>query len=477
MRIFLIQDSEAYGREIELPFKVENIEKVRDLDFGSINSFSIFLIYTDRNELFENTCKKIRNNPNPHIYLSPIVLLETEKHFPKRLKTMADVVVNLNESNKEDINRTFFYKIDKIHRSFKDLNIPPGTKDNSIILKVVRYIYTRDKKAKPVRDSSSIYGLSYPYLETFLTKEDASIFNVLDLLEDRKFLFGEFFEKVHFCNRCFSAFLNFMETCVNCGSGNLSVENLIHHFTCAYVGPEEDFMEGNILRCPKCRKELKGLGVDFDRPTIIYKCNNCGFVSQDTHVKAICFHCEKESEPEDLILRTIKNYELTALGENIAIYGMESLFFTALKERVNILQYETFLAILKLEIERCKRYRIKSSLIAFQIKNINDLYERLGKRATELLKEISIIIQTITRKSDVISMLNESLILILLPHTPKEGATMVLSRLKENINQLISSNIDMLIEIGTGFKEIPDVETEPDVFIENLLEKMEMKEN
>jgi len=453
MRVFLIQDSEVHGKDVKMPLKVENVEKIKDLDFDSISSFSIFLIYTNRNDFFENICKRIRRNPNPHTYLSPIVLLETEMHFPNRLKAMADIIINLNESNREDINRSFFQKIDKIHRSFKDLNILQGAKDNSIILKIVRYLYTRDKKAEPVRDSSSLYGLSYPYLETLLTKEDASIFNMLDLLEDRRFLFGKFFEKVHFCNKCFSAFLNFMETCVNCSSGNLSVENLIHHFPCAYVGPEEDFIEGNVLRCPKCRKELKGLGVDFDRPTTIYKCNDCGFVSQDAHVKAICFHCEKESEPEDLILRTIKNYELTALGENIAIYGMESLFFTALKEKVNIIQYETFLSILKLEIERCKRYRIKSSLIAFQIKNINDLYERLGKRATELLKEISIIIQTITRKSDVISMLNESLILILLPHTPKEGAAMVLKRLKENINQLVSSNIDVSLEIKTGFKE------------------------
>ena len=471
MKVYVVKD---LGELPALPLKIIGELSLKNLEKGVTEVPDAFLIYTSSPSFLEKVCQTIRHLSNPFLYLRPIVLLEGEARFSERFRAMADIVLPA-EAEGGEIERRL-KKVDRINQEIDRLNVFHGVADTSAILKVLRYIYTRGGEIEPVRDAFSFFGLCYPPLENFFKRQDFSVFNILDLLEERKFLLGEFYEKVHFCNKCYSAFLNFMEVCPNCGSGDLAIENLIHHFPCAYVGPEEDFKRGDTFVCPKCGKELKGLGVDFDRPATVYRCNHCGYVTQDPQVKTVCFNCGKESYPEDLILRALKTYRLTALGENVAIYGMESLLFTALKESLDLLSYETFLTILKLEIERCKRYGVRSSLVAFQIVNINEIYGRLGSRALELFKEISAVIRALTRKCDVISIMNESLILILLPHTPEAGAEVVLDRMVTRINQLLLQNLGIEVIIKFGKREISNTDRDPVALIETLLNGMVLHE-
>ncbi|TCK06524.1 hypothetical protein [Phorcysia thermohydrogeniphila] len=471
MKVYVIKDLVELP---DLPVEVAGELDLEALEKGISEAPEAFLVYTANPSFLEKACQAIRHLSDPLLYLRPILLLEGEEQFSRRFRAMADVVLPAEAEGREVKRR--LRKVDRINQQIDRLNVFQGVSDSNVVLKVLRYIYTRGGEIEPVRDAFSFFGLSYPPLENFFTRQDFSVFNVLDLLEEKRFLTGEFYEKVHFCNKCHFAFLNFMEVCPNCGSGDLTIENLIHHFPCAYVGPEEDFKKGDTFVCPKCGRELKGLGVDFDRPATIYRCNHCRYVTQDPQVKTVCFYCGKESFPEDLILRTVKAYRLTALGENVAIYGMESLLFTALKENLDLLSYETFLTILKLEIERCRRYGVRSSLVAFQIVNINEIYGRLGSRALELFKEISAVIRAVTRKCDVVSIMNESLILILLPHTPEGGAEVVLNRMVTRINQLLLQNLGIEVIIKFGKREISDTDREPVALIETLLNEMVLYE-
>ena len=436
----------------------------------SIKGAEAFIIVGESDCFFEAVCRDIRNLGGSKVYLRPIIFLG-EKKLPARIAAMADAFVNISELDNETFKKEL-KRIDRINDAIRKIDPTDEEKRDDRFLRVLKFILTRDKKIEPARDWTSFFGLTYPQIEPFFRKNDHELYNTLEFLEDNGSIEGDFFEKIHLCNRCYCGFLNFIEVCPNCGSSDLVEEDLIHHFPCAYVGPESDFVRDGQLICPKCDKMLEGLGADYDKPAVIYKCNQCGFVAQEPDVKTICNNCEKESLPEDLILQTVKIYKMTSLGENFAIYGFESPLLKSLREQLNILPYSLFLSLIQIELERSKRYGVESSVLAFNIANLNDIYEKLGKNIDMLLKEIGalILIMMETRKCDILTVLNEGTVLLLLPHTPPQGAKVAKNRLVTQIQKLIKENVGINPVIKSSILSISQKEIkQSDELIEELL--------
>ena len=93
---------------------------------------------------------------------------------------------------------------------------------------------------------------------------------------------------------------------------------MIHHFRCAYIGPESDFRKNDFLQCPKCNHKLKHIGIDYDKPSEIHTCKNCNHKSQETKMKAKCIDCRKENELDQLSTYSIFNYTPTEKGRQLA---------------------------------------------------------------------------------------------------------------------------------------------------------------
>lgn len=446
MEYFLIVENESFLEYVKLPFDYVKI------DINKVDEISkapeAFVIAGNHANFFEEVSKKIRHLDSPKIYLKPIIFITDNKLEPK-IAGLSDESFNLAEIDQNSY-RFELKKIDSINNAIKRINISEDDTEDDLVLRILRFIYTRGGVVEPVRDRTSFFGLTYPSLNSFFSKEDYGLFNTLKFLEENGSLSGEFFGKVHLCNRCHCSSLNFMEVCPNCGSPDLMEENLIHHFTCAFVGPEGDFLKGEQMICPKCGKKLKGIGVDYDKPGVIFKCNQCGYVTQEPEVKTLCFNCGKESLPEDLIVRVFKTYTLSSIGENFAIYGFENPMLRGLREKLEIIPYDSFLSILKLEIERSKRYGVESSMIAFQINNLNELYVRLGGKTDSFFKEIGNLIKMSIRDSDVLSIINEGLVLILLTHTPYKDGIVVINRLVNEIYNLVSGNIGIKLNVESS---------------------------
>ena len=471
MEYFLIEERKS---SVKLPLPYKRIDRKEIKDGSRVPE--AFVVVGNSDGFFEDVCRNIRHLGSPKVYLKPVIFI-TEGKLSPRVSAMADAVFSSGDLDGDDLNFEL-KKIGKINDAIMKINPTEDEREDDLFLRVLRFIFTRGKRIEPVRDRTSFFGITYPQLECFFSKEDYALYNTLEFLEENGSIEGDFFEKVHFCNRCHCSFLNFIEVCPNCGSANLLEENLIHHFPCAYVGPESDFMKGGQLICPKCNKKLKGLGVDYDKPAVIHKCNQCGFVTQEPDVKTICFNCEKESSPEDLIVQTIKVYTLTSVGENFAIYGFESPLLKALREQLNILPYNSFLTLIQLELERSKRYGVESSVVAFQIVNLNDIYAKLGKKTDRLLKEIGALIKVATRKSDVLTILNEGMVVLLLPHTPLKGADVVKNRIVSEIHKLIEENVGVKPSIESSMSEISKKDIkQPDKLVEELLKNLKQVEH
>lgn len=226
-------------------------------------------------------------------------------------------------------------KIEDILRNIKERGIIPEDEfintSNDIFLRIYRYKVSRnDFIMKPELVEKSATGYSYPLLELFHNlgyyhlREHFSF----EQLSYEKGVFHplRFVNKIHLCPKCQHSHLLYYETCPKCGSSELHIEQMIHHFACANISAESTYNSGGQLVCPKCHERLRHIGVDYDRPASLYSCDNCNnsFISPVT--KASCTYCETETNVKELIPHDIYEFEITPEGADSIAHSLYSLY-------------------------------------------------------------------------------------------------------------------------------------------------------
>ncbi len=226
-------------------------------------------------------------------------------------------------------------KIEDILRNIKERGIIPEDEfintSNDIFLRIYRYKVSRnDFIMKPELVEKSATGYSYPLLELFHNlgyyhlREHFSF----EQLSYEKGVFRplRFVNKIHLCPKCQHSHLLYYETCPKCGSSELHIEQMIHHFACANISAESTYNSGGQLVCPKCHERLRHIGVDYDRPASLYSCDNCNnsFISPVT--KASCTYCETETNVKELIPHDIYEFEITPEGADSIAHSLYSLY-------------------------------------------------------------------------------------------------------------------------------------------------------
>lgn len=269
--------------------------------------------------------KKIRSK-DINIYLKPIFLQKELKKFyfnkNNNLKYLSDgYIKSLDFIDKLPFIEIVFSYISKYQheRNFNEV------KEKEFLFKrFFDHYYTRAKKIKPILNHKSLTGYCYPFIEAyFRNTKDAFVIsrNMLNEAFYEGWIRRNYIDTSHLCSKCNSGFLNYREVCPKCNDHNLTAENIIHHFRCAYVGVERDFVYNNKLICPKCSSELKNIGVDYDKPGNIFTCKNkkCNNEFQDAPIGVFCVDCSTKQNPSDLIVRKIYEYEITTLGLKVGL--------------------------------------------------------------------------------------------------------------------------------------------------------------
>ena len=124
----------------------------------------------------------------------------------------------------------------------------------------------------------------------------------------------EFVERVHLCPQCKSSHLIYAECCPKCESSNINEEPMLHHFRCANISPESTYIYDDKLRCPKCRQYLHHIGVDYDRPTDVHTCGECGHTFIHSKMKVRCANCGSMHRPSSLQPIDVVRYKYTQEG-------------------------------------------------------------------------------------------------------------------------------------------------------------------
>ncbi len=398
----------------------------------------------------------------PRLFLKPLLAL-SERHL-EGFEDVVDeeLILPVQPGSLES-------KIERllsISRRANGLTAAQETLSGSVLSQILllQFLYTRDNYLlKPRRDACSSLGYSYPLVQSLLNGSSGADVEVMEGLERSFLLKWELEDKVNLCPYCQHFQINFREICPECRSLEVKEEATIHHFRCACVGKETDFREGPVLRCPKCRKELRHIGVDYDRPTEDLWCASCGSNFYETQVQCYCINCGKIFPPEESLLKYIKTYSLTPEGVSAAQSGVLPGvgLMNLLEGEVYLYKYDVFKEFFRLEVLRCRRYKYASSLARVTMKNFNEILQAKGMGyAQSFTKEFATIFKQTFRETDILTELDANNFLALCTNCGNINVRKALERLRERCNSIFKAKLDLdynIIDLRTENEDLEDV--------------------
>ncbi len=428
--------------------------EVSQIDPQVAQTVAGFLIQEGTNSA-QQLLARIRSRRPLDIYLKPVVLNPASTDgISSRTEAAFDACWELGDAPgstpipHRDLPSSIRNRIDSINRRIHQIREGGSTEEGSLGIRLLRFMATRKSTFTPIRTSEVKDGFVYPQLQPLLEGTGRVVIPVLSALEKRGRLRGDFVTRRHACINCRSGFLNFIETCPDCGSANLEVDDLVHHFRCAYTGPIWEYQQEDIpLSCPKCDRELRQIGVDYDKPSLAYLCNQCGNQFQDPTVRTDCYHCGHSSPPEQQIEETIKEYSLTSPGEQAAIHGTGSSFLTDLRETTNVLDYSSFQIVLSTEAERARRQNYTSTLLIVRLAGIYEVQSGLSRGSSQkIIEEVARLFDEAADASDYLGV-HHSIFFLLLTDTDQEEASAEGERLRRSVRQVQGDGPDSPIGI------------------------------
>lgn len=253
------------------------------------------------------------------LYVLPIIDLTG------KLGVHADLDASkLSGRDSEEIGKVISLFQDQRSRLSRDLLFSETLSDQ-----LVGRVYVSARPLAPSYDpgSTSLVSYNVALRGTLASREAAS-------LCEQGLMRRKFFDRFYFCPRCDSTRMHVREECASCRSANLSEQSYIHHFKCAYQGPEAEFRQGDDLICPKCRRELSHFGYDYDRPGTMVVCGSCRNAASDPAIGFVCLDCGGHIDSEACQTRDVYSYELTDKGMGFAEHGRAFL-----GEATNVLRF------------------------------------------------------------------------------------------------------------------------------------------
>jgi hypothetical protein len=221
---------------------------------------------------------------------------------------------------------------------------------------------------------------------------------------------------------------------------------LIHHFQCAYIGPESDFTQeyNDDLICPKCQKLLRHIGVDYDKPSHIYGCNSCSDFFQNPVFTYLCIDCQDVNEVRHLQEYNIRKLMLTSKGKHLVLSGLPRKSYEkggGEEEITGVYSYEVFQHILRQEQARAERNNSQSYY--GKVKLIDPQLNNLSWRETKMLQtEISKVLKSYLSEHDMVASNNPGDYYFLMTETTAEQAEEIKGVIIYNLEYLVKSNIE-----------------------------------
>ncbi|MEM9921439.1 MAG: hypothetical protein AAF990_25280 [Bacteroidota bacterium] len=421
------------------------VEKEGDAQLDQFYYVDAVIINSIDGEVFDKLLTGIRNHHNPNVYLKPVFAVQQKELsalFTQCCDDTTDLVQYQHIAKKtREING-------RVEKLFQLQRFP--SPEMEFLYKTLQYIYTRDEKLQPIPHRHSKINYHIPFLSRQIKDRDAQqALRILDLAQRQGYLSPEPVDKVHLCSNCSSAHHTIREACTSCGSIDLSTEDLIHHFQCAYVGPESDFYENKYtdqMTCPKCSKHVRHIGIDYDKPSQIYTCNTCNHHFQEARFTYHCIDCGEVKEVQHLQERAINQMTLTSKGTQLVLKGLPRANRSTSSgadatDIEGFYIYDVFKHLIKQEALRSQRNGNPSVLGA-----VNLPEEKINRLSSHELvnvqDELCRVLKSYVRETDMISSSSPSHYHFLLTDTDIQRARELKQTIEYNFKQLLDGNFE-----------------------------------
>ncbi|MEO1626676.1 MAG: hypothetical protein AAFV25_16085, partial [Bacteroidota bacterium] len=443
------------------------IEKEGDAQLDQFYYVDAIIINSIEDEVFEKMLTGIRKHHNPHVYLKPIFAVSHKELSDRYIQCCDDTTDLVQFQRIAKQTRAINAKVEKL---FQLQRFP--SPDMEFLYKCLQYVYTRETPLLPVPNRYAKINYFFPFLSRQIQDNDSK--RVLQILESAVFqgyLSPDPVDKIHLCNGCGSAHYNIRETCPSCGGIDLKSEDMIHHFQCAYVGPERDFFKDEYsdqMICPKCAKHVRHIGIDYDKPSQIYTCNSCNHHFQEAHFTYHCMDCGEVKEIQHLNEFSISNMSLTSKGTQLVLKGLPRVNAgvnagEVTNELTGLYTYEVFQHLVRQEELRSQRNGRTSVSGHIQLPS-----EKINTLSThELLnvqEELCKVLKSYVRETDMLSTRSPSDYYFLLTDSDVQRARELKKTIEFNFKQLLEGNFqemafDIKVDLqvlGENRADLPD---------------------
>ena len=219
-------------------------------------------------------------------------------------------------------------------------------------------------------------------------------------------------------------------------------ESIINHFRCAHQATERQFSQGDRLICPKCRRQLRHFGVDYDRPGSATVCGACGQVDADAAIGFLCIDCGARNDAAVVPTRTWYAYALTKLGERRLLNGdLPMLRSSGGNEGA------TFRALLDHWMHIQARYLRPVAMLSVAFTRAREVQNRQGARALSLATKQAVeIVRGELRASDFMVETGDG-VMIVMPETDASRVDVPRRRILNRISSTLATDLGVEIRI------------------------------
>lgn len=411
-----------------------------------------FYIFSDNDKFLQEQVLSVRKNPSS--VLSPLFInvnlyTDVAEVVDGVFKGFSEVMVNKSLEIWEILNRF-------------DPNPYAFTLPENKRINYIRFLVSRKwEEERPVLHKDSIKGFFYPkafYL--FSSAEKGMELDELENLKLHKILTSEISNKTSLCPFCEHYNIIFREVCPSCGSVRIKLVEFIHHYSCGYIGPVDEFIKGDKFVCPKCHEELKHIGVDYDKPLEKYLCEDCKARFLEPDIDVLCANCKRNFTPEEVKSEFIHKFFLTSFGKLVAFEGKLPLnVFEEVTVSLGVINYNAFTYVLDKFLNIAGRYNSNFCVLGIFFSVSSEAITELPLKVRVFLKDLISIIKDNIRRSDILGASEEKYIFILLPETPPEGAEKVKDRIYSQITNLLKKNkLTDFVKFNLNLKCVPSGE-------------------
>ncbi len=378
------------------------------------------------------------------VCLLPVMAVTAENHADSH-HILADAVIDFPVSPAQLEPR--IKQLTELSRQIKAFSplVEQFTPHEGQQVNLLRYLSSRKIDVlTPTRSLNSKLGYAYPLAAAFLDTSPGEEFARLAELAHGGLLQGGGYDRLHLCPDCKHYQLNFREVCPQCQLPHIKREGNIHHYACSYIAPESEFIKTHQLTCPKCKKPLRHIGVDYDKPSTSYKCLQCRHLFPEAVVNCLCINCGNIFSPPQAQIFEVKEYRLTLAGMRAAETGMireVSPHMTA-STPSEILNHTTFEELFRVQHWISKRLQRPLCLIGITVKQAGN-GSPIGGRLRQNL-----------RGNDLICQLNEAQFVILSLETDREKAELAMQR----ISKQLTGQLNKSLQLKIGITQLPQAE-------------------